>query len=239
MARLRQQQREEALAEAEEAEDHDEDNVQEDAQDEFDGHVRYVMRSVNEFYKDGGEAHQDPMKLAPVIEEEFCGTSYGRGVLRIQNAFKKKMREYGESLQWCSLCKHKWFDTVLVKASDDDDNEICKTCASQQEKYNVALFSHVNGMDPHDNFRFLPTSLPKPYMMKEMLFARTHVVMWCYILHETGTHAYRGNVLNIEQNIEALVESVTCIPHSLKDLPVYMCVRRQQKIPGEYKDFKV
>ena len=63
--------------------------------------------------------------------------------------------------------------------------------------------------------------------------------MRCYMLRETGTHAYRGNVLNIEQNIEAMVESVTCIPHSLKDLPVYMCVRRQQKVPGEYKDFQV
>ena len=135
------------------------------------------------------------------------------------------MFEYGESFQWCSHCKHKWFDTVLVKVSDDDDNEICTTCANQQEKYKVALLSHVNGMDPHDNFRFSPTKLPKMYMIEEMLICRAHVVMRCYILRETGTHAYRGNVLNIEQNIEAMVESVTCIPHSLKDLPVYMCVR--------------
>ena len=96
-------------------------------------------------------------------------------------------------LTHCNVCKECWFDTSI------NNNGKCKHCMH---------FSFTNDMDPFPGTGTYPFHLPKLSIVEEMLIAKAHVIMSVYRLKKSGTVVYRGNVLNIEQDNNALLKSI-------------------------------
>ena len=88
-------------------------------------------------------------------------------------------------------------------------------------------------MDPYrDGF---PHHLPKLSEIEEMLIARVYPVMKTYRL-KGGTIGYKGDVLNIEQDIGGLVSS---LPQRINQLPVMIVRKQNTNVAVGYKDFRV
>eukprot|EP00957_Ditylum_brightwellii_P044534 3377744-Ditylum_brightwellii.AAC.1 len=88
-------------------------------------------------------------------------------------------------------------------------------------------------MDPYQN-GFLH-HLPKLSKIKEMLIACVYLVMKTYHLKE-GTIGYKGDVLNIEQDIGGLVSS---LPQRINQLPIMIAPKQNTNVTVGYKDFRV
>ena len=59
-----------------------------------------------------------------------------------------------------------------------------------------------------------------------MLIAKTHLIMAVYRLRKSGTKVYRGNVINVQQDNDALLKSILnsndFLPRKISDLPIYI-----------------
>ena len=78
----------------------------------------------------------------------------------------------------------------------------CNDCIRSRNKngFGVRIMSRENDMDPgHDNI--LMHDLPVLTEIEEMFISRVHVVMQAYRL-KGGRMGYKGNVLNIEQDVK-------------------------------------
>eukprot|EP00957_Ditylum_brightwellii_P203191 15333592-Ditylum_brightwellii.AAC.1 len=90
-----------------------------------------------------------------------------------------------------------------------------------------------NDMDPYqDGFSH---NLPKLSKIKEMLIAYVYPVMKTYCL-KGGTISYKGDVLNIEQDIGGLVSS---LPQRINQLPIMIVQKQNTNVTVGYKDFRV
>ena len=130
-------------------------------------------------------------------------------------------------LTYCSVCKERWFDTKIV-------NGKCKNC----EK-----FSFANDMDPFPGTCTYPFHLPKLTIIEEMLIAKAHVIMAVYRLKKSGTLVYKGNVLNVQQDNDALLKSILnsndSLPRKISNLPIFYLQKNHSDDPTDSKHFNV
>eukprot|EP00957_Ditylum_brightwellii_P165953 12635621-Ditylum_brightwellii.AAC.1 len=90
-----------------------------------------------------------------------------------------------------------------------------------------------NNMDPYqDGF---PQHLPKLSETEEMFIACAYPVMKIYCL-EGGTVGYKGDMLNIDQDIGRLVSSLL---QKINQLPIMVVQKCNMNVTMGYKDFRV
>ena len=161
------------------------------------------------------------------MHEIDCDLDSHPKIQTIHEKFDNQMNEYIESLNYCPHCKERFFEKKLVRLPDRSGS--CATCASTSKPPSengkgkgkgVRLFSKDNDMDPFERFpddqnvRFdgtaysvldagYPHHLPKLNAIEEMSIALVNVIMKSYRL-ANGTMAYKGQILNIEQDIQSL-----------------------------------
>ena len=154
----------------------------------------------------------------PPIEKE-------RNYIDAQKQFLRKCNSM--NLTYCSVCKERWFDTKIV-------NGKCKNCNK---------FSFTNDMDPFPGTCTYPFHLPKLTIIEEMLIAKAHVIMAVYRLKKSGTLVYKGNVLNVQQDNDALLKSILnsndSLPRKISNLPVLYLRKNRSDDPMDFKDFIV
>ena len=112
----------------------------------------------------------------------------------------------------------------------------CNDCIRSRNKngFGVRIMSCENDMDPgHDNI--LMHDLPVLTEIEEMFISRVHVVMQAYRL-KGGRMGYKGNVLNIEQDVKKTLET---LPLSPNQLPVIIVRMKNQQNEEGFKDFRV
>ena len=80
-------------------------------------------------------------------------------------------------------------------------------------------------------------ALPELSAMEESLIARNYFFMKSYIL-SNGTMGFRGQVLNMEQDIAPIVGHLR-LPRRVEEVPVYIVRKPNSNTPEGYKDFKV
>ena len=79
-------------------------------------------------------------------------------------------------------------------------------------KINVRLYSKENNMDPRINE--IINVLPKLNDIEEMFIARVHVVIKVYCLSK-GSIGYKGNIINMEQDIQPIINKLLLILYKL------------------------
>ena len=75
--------------------------------------------------------------------------------------------------------------------------------------------------------------LPKQNDIEEMLITCTHVVMKVFQIGN-GNIGYKGNILNIEQNIQSIINKLLLI---LSKMLIFACRKSNPNSPNKYKDF--
>ena len=76
-----------------------------------------------------------------------------------------------------------------------------------------------------------------------MLIAKAHVVMCMYRLKRSGNVCYKGNVVNIQQDNDALIKSILnpreVLPRKISTLPVIWMRKHSENVPDDFSDFRV
>ena len=90
-------------------------------------------------------------------------------------------------------------------------------------------------MDPVPTGKQYPFHLPELWETEKQLIARAHVIMRCYVMKK-GKYSYKGQCLNIEQDVQQLA---TKLPMAVNDLPVVWIRKQNQATPSGYRDFRV
>ena len=157
-----------------------------------------------------------------------------------QLGFTSQMDTFATSLQYCPKCKERYFNKGFKR--EDTERTICKDClASQKNNNNILKFGAENDMDPFfgrtDEAMARLAALPPLSDMEEALIARNYVVMKSFIF-SNGSMGFRGQVLNMEQDISPFVEQLR-LPRRVEEIPVYIVRKPNSNTPEGYKDFKV
>jgi len=139
---------------------------------------------------------------------------------------------YNQSIYHCHYCKERWYDF-----DGEYDNNIfkCKKCINDRKKnFNqIGTFSSKNDMDPKIDLMY--HLLPELNNIEEMFIARVQPVMKVFRL-EKGRIDYKGNVLNMEQDLQPDLDKLPLIP---SQMPIFVCRKSNPNSPNRYKDFKV
>jgi hypothetical protein len=131
-----------------------------------------------------------------------------------------------------------------------EHHEWRKQCASNRRRGRSTAqityrFSDINDMDP-EAVRHLPVDqrsaallararLPELSQAEEMLIALAMPIMKVYRL-KGGQRGFKGNVINLPQDIAAMVQALPRLP---RDLPMIVVRRHLSADPADYKDFQV
>ena len=190
-------------------------------------------------------------------------------VQEMQQQFYKDMENLKGTMQYCNFCKERWFEGSKPGKRDGNTGIYeCSTCLkTKTEGVNVRKFTDENLMDPYPELDpnatvDLPAGmhpradipiythangtrerLPKLSMVEMMLISRVFIVQKVYRL-SSGNLGYKGQVLNMEQDLSAFANPVTSLPHNPSDLPMIIVRKLIQGQAGggdlpRYKDFKV
>jgi hypothetical protein len=131
----------------------------------------------------------------------------------------------------CAFCKERGPATQQYGNTFE-----CVECFKSrgEDESNVRKFSKENRMDPFpDGY---PANLPKLSVIEELLISPVHSTFACYRL-PNGQHAFRGQVINLEQKNIAWLQSV---PMRVQDLPHVLFVRKSNpNITDAFRDFEV
>lgn len=103
----------------------------------------------------------------------------------------------------------------------------CNACTKIANK-----FTHLNNMNP----RPVPLVLIDLTPTEQMLIARVHPVLRVYKLKAAGgagQYKYKGNIINVEQDIQSLATSLPLLP---RDLNIILIRRAGMNC---YEDFRV
>eukprot|EP00957_Ditylum_brightwellii_P110852 8455088-Ditylum_brightwellii.AAC.1 len=113
---------------------------------------------------------------------------------------------------FCNFCKEHWFENKCRRTNPAECTDYKK--ARKDPSICCKKLAEENDMDPYqDGF---PHHLPKLSKIEEMLIVCVYPVVKTYQL-KGGTIGYKGDVLNIEQDIGGLVSS---LPQRTDQLPV-------------------
>ena len=135
---------------------------------------------------------------------------------------------------YCRFCKERWFDKEQAEKGLVGE---CKTCFSQRTDKKGSkhrLYAKENDADPVPNDNY-PFHLPKLQPTEHQLIAQAHVIMRAYRM-EKGNLGYKGQCLNMQQNVQQFIES---LPTKVEDLPLFWMRKRNQGTPSGYRDFRV
>ena len=149
----------------------------------------------------------------------------------------------------CRYCKQRWFDTKFggrVQSEHggnprDQNDTQCLDCKKQitfvdpqfPNQIPVRLYSKDNDMDPWVEYSHL--GLAKLNEIEQMLISQIHPYMKLFRLNGGGI-GYKGSVLNVEQDISQLVESLPLLP---EDLPCFVVQKPNSASPLGFREFKV
>ena len=162
-----------------------------------------------------------------------------------QQSFAQKMGQIKRSLFYCNFCKERWFEGSKPGQFDASAGTYeCSTCLkTKTEGVRVRKFASDNDMnpypelDPNATVDFPPNTharadipifthpdgtrerLPKLSMVEMMLISRVFIIQKVYRL-SGGNLGYKGQVLNMEQDLSSFTEPFTSLPHSPADLPM-------------------
>ena len=147
-------------------------------------------------------------------------------------------------LSHCPQCKERWFDTNLSLVRAPNRSKQCTKCFESAKQNSfimnpavgpvpIRLLSGENNMDPCP--RFLHFLLPKLSPIEEMLIAWVHPFMRVFRL-DGGMLGYKGNVANLEQDID---QFVTVLPTLPADLPCVVVKKPSHSAPSGFHEFKV
>ena len=114
----------------------------------------------------------------------------------LQEKFNNFM--YNQLVHHCHYCKERWYG--LDGEINNENNFECKKCISDMKKnvMQIRTLSSENDLDP--KIESMYHLLPELNDIEEMFIARVHVVMKVFQIGN-GNIGYKGNVLNIEQDI--------------------------------------
>ena len=116
-----------------------------------------------------------------------------------------------------------------MKVSSDESANTLKVCR----------FSKANDADPFGVSQYQMDaflSLPSLYEAEKMLIARVFIFMKCYRLEGSGMVQFKGQVINMEQDIT----SVICtLPSLATDIPIIIFKRPTSGDISSYADFRV
>ena len=115
---------------------------------------------------------------------------------------------------------------------------ICERCTREKRTHvGISCFSKDNDLDPYkDGY---PHHLPTLSDIEEIIISKVFVVMRVYRLKGSGSVGYKGNVLNIEQDLNEQVESIcVSLPRLPTELP-YLVIRKDSCDTTGFKDFKI
>ena len=146
-------------------------------------------------------------------------------------------RIYAQKLAYCQHCKHRWFDVRPGKTCDSE----CFHCDKQRRDKDVAVrkFAADNDMDPVPDGQDYPWHLPQLSEIEEMLIAQVHVIMKCYRL-QNGSIGYKGQVLNMEQDVQGMVNSLPLRPETAPIVWIRKPTKKKNDgNPAGFKDFRV
>jgi hypothetical protein len=135
----------------------------------------------------------------------------------------------------CQFCKERWFDKEQAEKGWPGE---CTACFTQRTKRGGARhhhFSAVNDLDPIPHGRSYPFHLPELHPTEQQLIAPAYVVMRAYRM-EKGNYGYKGQCLNLQQNIQDVADS---LPQRVEDLPICWIRKRNQQTPEGHRDFRV
>jgi hypothetical protein len=177
---------------------------------------------------------EDSDKLAT---DYFDGIESHPMILQALLDFMLTMQEHILSYLRCPCCSELKFGMTLKQENNDPKcAPTCETCCSSKKKnFGVSTFIAKNDADPFP--KGYPWHLPHLSMLEEMLIARIHAVMKVYTL-TGGALGYKGNVMNMEQNIDGVVAAVT-LPWKVEEVPLFIARRHNETTPANLPDFKV
>ena len=135
----------------------------------------------------------------------------------------------------CLFCKNRWFEIKQAPKGFEGECNKCYAQRTNKDGPKCHQFTEENDMDPVPNDKEYPFHLPDLWETEKQLIARAHVIMRCYIMKK-GNNAYKGQCLNIEQDVQQLA---TKLPLAVNNLPVVWIRKQNQAIPSGYRDFRV
>jgi len=222
--------------------------------------VGILLQTLGEAMQPPGGLPSPPARLTPSLKEVvqsvlksgnnkgFPSLSGHPGEVNIrQQKFLDKVSNLLQNSRfYCSYCKELWFNTKPRGHVEGTTQPECKNCKEDWKKsHEVCLMSKENLMDPFPNG--YPCNeegpLPRLSQVQEMLIARVHVIQKVYWL-QNHAYGYKGNVLNVEQDLTSLATRLGSLPLRVNQLPiVIICMPiqgpQQGDGPLEYIDFRV
>jgi hypothetical protein len=158
-------------------------------------------------------------------------------IAKCQEKFVKTMYEYAGSMGYCNICRERRPEMRFKSAG------VCSECDSSYKKHGVYEFGADNNMDPfhwrnpnNGHTEDYPHHLPALKPIEEMMIALTYVYQKVYKL-KNGTNGYRGQILNLEQNVHTLLDAL--VPHRPENLPLTIVRRADDRIPEGFREFVV
>jgi energy-coupling factor transporter ATP-binding protein EcfA2 len=152
--------------------------------------------------------------------------------LEVFKKYAKELEEINNSFNntICTICKEKDF----TRKSDVGDT--CSRCKKLEGKYTtqsgnqiIHKFGKSNNMDPGDQ----PNQLKNLTLIEQLLIAQVHPVL-CVFRLKGGQYGYRGQVVNLPQNLDSFT---TNLPRALNSLSSILIIQREFK--NEVREFRV
>ena len=111
----------------------------------------------------------------------------------------------------------------------------CEKCMKDRTSPTIALRTITVENDMNPGVGSISLLLPKLNDIEEMFIAHVYVVQKIFRLSK-GVTGYKGNIINMEQNLPSVI---TKLPLILSDLPIFICRKSNQTSPVGYKDFEI
>ena len=140
---------------------------------------------------------------------------------------------HNQEVNYCHYCKERWYG--LPGEIDELSLFECRKCVSDINKtmMKTRACAIENDMDPKiDSMYHL---LPHLSNIEEMFIARVYVVMKVYRL-DKGRIGYKGNILNVEQDIQPVINKLPFLP---SQMPIFICRKFNPNAPTGYEDFNI
>ena len=183
----------------------------------------------------------------------------------LQKSFLKSIHDCNggkakDGMSHCFQCKERWFDTVKDKRIRYElvgqylSAYSCKRCGKDN-----GLHSKSNDMDPWHKLDHL--KLPKLNDIEQMLISKVHsymrvyrlqgkLIFYCVLIYKTcvclqyvlffekggGGVGYKGQILNIEQDISSIAKQLPLMPD---EIPCFLVRKSNQSSANGYRDFKI